>query len=78
MIINIDDSKYKVKEKEIQRNTIQYMVTPRKRTCKLCNKGFNSNGKEFLTWTDKKGFLRSGYFCREHLILVNKALKEIR
>ena len=78
MIINVDDNKYKVKERVIESEVTQYIVTPKKRNCKVCKKRFDSNGKEFLTWTDKEGFRRSGYFCREHLIMVNKVLKEIR
>ena len=78
MNININENKYNITEREIDSDCFQYTITPKRRTCKVCKKGFESNGREFLTWTDDKGFRRSGYFCREHLIMVNKVLKEIR
>ena len=78
MNININDSKYNVERKETERDCFQYTITPKKRNCKLCNKTFSSTGKEFLTWTDDKGFLRSGYFCKKDFILIKKVLKEIR
>ncbi len=78
MNIKVNENKYNVKETQIETDVIQYMVTPKKRNCKLCKKVFESVGTEFICWTDSKGFRRSGYFCREHLILVKKALKELR
>ena len=78
MIINIDDAKYKVKETQIESDSYQYLITPKKRNCKLCKKVFESVGSEFICWTDDNGFSRSGYFCREHFKLIHKVLKEIR
>ena len=78
MNININESKYNVEKKRVERDCFQYTMIPKKRNCKLCNKTFSSTGKEFLTWTDDKGFLRSGYFCKKDFILIKKVLKEIR
>ena len=78
MNININEKKYNVDKTQVESDCIRYIVTPKKRNCKLCNKTFSSTGKEFLTWTDDKGFLRSGYFCRKDFILIKKVLKEIR
>ena len=78
MKLNINENKYNVKKKKIFTDSYQLTITPKKRNCKLCNKTFSSTGKEFLTWTDDKGFLRSGYFCKKDFILIKKVLKEIR
>ena len=77
MNININEKEYNVEETQIETDVVQYMVTPKKRNCKLCGKEFESNGREFLTWTDDNDFLRSGYFCKKDLITIKKVLKEV-
>ncbi len=77
MQLNIDKDKYKVSKKQIGVDEYQFNVVPKIRTCKLCKKGFDSYGKEFLTWFDDDGFLNSGYFCKKDFILVSKAIKMI-
>ena len=78
MNININEKKYNVDKTQVESDCIRYIVTPKKRNCKLCNKSFQNNNNGFITWTDDKGFRRSGYFCREHYLLIKKALKVIR
>ena len=78
MNININESKYNVEKEKVESDCFQYTITPKKRNCKLCNKSFENNNNGLICWSDDKGFRRSGYFCREHLILVKKALKELR
>ena len=78
MNININEKKYNVDKTQVESDCIRYIVTPKKRNCKLCSKSFQNNNNGFITWTDDKGFRRSGYFCREHYLLIKKALKEIR
>ena len=77
MQVQCDKTKYKVKRRQISTDEYQFNVIPRKRTCKLCGKGFDSNGNEFITWTDDNGYLRSGYFCRKDFVLISKAIKLI-
>ena len=77
MKINIDDAQYKVNKTTLGDNEYQYNVTPKKRNCKLCSKSFENNNNGLICWTDDNGFYRSGYFCREHFVLIKTALKEI-
>jgi hypothetical protein len=78
MKIKYDKKKYHLKKTQTHPDEFQFNLIPKRRTCKLCGKGFESNGQEFLTWTDDNGFLRSGYFCRKDLVKVNQVLKEIK
>jgi hypothetical protein len=77
MKIQYNKEKYSMKKQQIAIDEYQFNLIPKKRNCKCCNKRFDSVGKEFLTWTDDNGFLRSGYFCKVHYILIKKALKEV-
>ena len=77
MKIKYNKEKYHLEKTQNGVDEYQFNLTPKRRTCKLCGKGFESNGKEFLTWTDDNGFLRSGYFCRKDFVTIKKVLKEI-
>ena len=77
MQIQCDTNKYKVKKTQIGVDEYQFNVIPKKRNCKLCKKSFDSKGKQYLTWTDDNGYLRSGYFYKEHYVLVAKTLRLI-
>ena len=77
MKVQCDEQRYKVIKTQKGTDEYQFNVVPKIRTCKLCNKGFESNGNEFITWTDDNGYLRSGYFCRKDFVLIKKAIKLI-
>ena len=76
MNIKINKEKYNVKKRDIGIDEFQYTITPKRRTCKLCGKGFDSGGSKALSWTDDNDFYRIGYFCRTHYRLVKKVLIE--
>lgn len=77
MQIKVNEEKYKVKKTQIDTDEYQYNIIPKKRNCKLCKKVFESNGNEFIIWTDDDGFSRTGYFCRGCMYLMKKYLKLI-
>ena len=77
MKVQCDEQHYKVIKKQNGVDEYQFNVVPRKRICKLCKRSFESNGSEFISWTDDNGYLRFGYFCRKDFVLIKKALKII-
>ena len=77
MKLKYNMKKYNLEKTQNGVDEYQFNLTPKKRNCKLCGKEFESNGREFLTWTDDNDFLRSGYFCKKDLITIKKVLKEV-
>ena len=76
MKIDINEKKYKVKKRQVDTDSYDLIVTPKKRTCFVCKKGFDSMGTEILSWYDDKKYYRIGYFCRQHFGLVRRLLTE--
>ena len=77
MNININEKKYKVKKRQVDTDSYQLMITPKKRTCCVCKKGFDSVGKETLAWYDDEGYYRIKYFCNKDYRIVKKLLTEV-
>tara|TARA_R110002012_G_scaffold312353_1_gene522988 strand:+ start:321 stop:572 length:252 start_codon:yes stop_codon:yes gene_type:complete len=75
MKLNIDEEKYKVRKREGFIGNYSYDVVKRKRVCKVCNKAFDSNSKETLTWYDDDGFYRIAFFCKTDYIIAKRFLK---
>lgn len=78
MKLNINENKYNVKKKKIFTDSYQLTITPKKRTCFVCKKGFDSVGNETLSWYDDEGFYRIKYFCKTHYRLARKLLIETK
>mgnify|MGYP003318695560 CR=1 FL=1 len=76
MKLNINENKYNVKKKKIFTDSYQLTITPKKRTCFVCKKGFDSVGNETLSWYDDEGFYRIKYFCNTHYRLARRLLVE--
>tara|TARA_B100000214_G_C23814430_1_gene556551 strand:+ start:248 stop:499 length:252 start_codon:yes stop_codon:yes gene_type:complete len=76
MKLNINENKYNVKKKKIFTDSYQLTITPKKRTCFVCKKGFDSVGNETLSWYDDEGFYRIKYFCNKHYRLARRLLVE--
>ena len=76
MKLNINEKEYNVKKKELFTDSYQLTITPKKRTCFACKKGFDSVGNETLAWYDDEGFYRIKYFCNEHYRLARRLLVE--
>jgi len=76
MKIYINVNKYNIKKRQVDTDSYDLIVTPKKRTCCVCKKGFDSVGNETLVWYDDEGFYRIGYFCKQHYIFVKKVLTE--
>jgi len=78
MKLNINENKYNVKKKKIFTDSYQLTITPKKRTCFVCKKGFDSVGNETLSWYDDEGFYRIKYFCNTHYRLAKRLLIETK
>ena len=78
MKINIDENKYYVKKRNTESDSYQLTVTPKKKTCFACKKGFDSVGNETLSWYDDEGFYRIKYFCNTHYRLARRLLIETK
>ena len=77
MKLNINENKYNVKKKKIFTDSYQLTITPKKRTCFACKKGFDSVGNETLAWYDDEGYYRIKYFCNKDYRIVKKLLTEV-
>ena len=78
MKLNINEKKYNVKKRQVDTDSYDLIVTPKKRTCFACKKGFDSVGNETLAWYDDKGFYRIKYFCNTHYRLARRLLIETK
>jgi len=78
MKLNINENKYNVKKRKVDADSYQLMVTPKKRTCFACKKGFDSVGTETLSWYDDEGYYRIGYFCNKDYRLARILLIETK
>ena len=76
MKIDINEKKYKVKKRQVDTDSYDLIVTPKKRACCVCNKSFDSVGTETLAWYDDEGYYRIKYFCNKDYRLVKKLLIE--
>ena len=76
MKLNINENKYNVKKRQVDTDSYDLIVTPKKRTCFACKKGFDSVGTETLAWYDDEGYYRIKYFCNKDYRLVKKLLIE--
>ena len=78
MKLNINEKEYNVKKKELFTDSYQLTITPKKRTCFACKKGFDSVGTETLSWYDDEGFYRIKYFCNKDYRLARRLLIETK
>ena len=78
MKLNINEKKYKVKKRQVDTDSFDLIVTPKKRTCCICKKGFDSVGNETLSWYDDEGFYRINYFCNKCYRLARRLLIETK
>ena len=69
---------YNIKQVADYDGTINIVLTPKKRTCKCCNKTFESKGGEFLIWKTKDEYDISGWFCRRHYVQAKQLLNLIK
>ena len=76
MKIDINEKEYKVKKRQVDTDSYQLTITPKRRTCFVCKKGFDSNGTETLSWYDDNNYYRINYFCNEHYKLAKRVLTE--
>ena len=58
--------------------TINIIVTPKKRNCKVCKKVFVTNNTEYLSWKTKDDYRVFGWFCRKHYYKAKKLIKECK
>ncbi len=70
-----DESKSTIKE-STNDECLTLVVKPKKRTCKYCNKSFESMQTEILFWKDKNNYRRQAWFCREHFSSIKALLNE--
>ena len=73
--MKIDTTNFNIREVTQYDGTTKIVLAPKKRSCKVCSKQFQSNGREFLLWTTKDNYTISGWFCRKHFIQANKLIK---
>ena len=78
MKLNINENKYNVKKRQVGTDSYDLIVTPKKRTCFACKKGFDSVGNETLAWYDDDGFYRIKYFCNKDYRLARMLLIEAK
>ena len=76
MKLIINENKYNIKKRQVDTDSYQLMVTPKKRTCCVCKKGFDSVGNETLAWYDDEGYYRIKYFCNKDYRIVKRLLIE--
>ena len=76
MKIDINEKKYNIKKRQMDTDSYDLIVTPKKRTCFVSKKGFDSNGTETLSWYDDNNYYRINYFCNEHYKLAKRVLTE--
>ena len=76
MQININEKKYNVKRKGSD-DDYQLLISLKKRNCKLCKKVIEVTENDMIGWFDDRHYYRTGYFCREHKLLICKVLKKI-
>ena len=78
MKIDVNENKYNIKKRQVDTDSYQLMITPKKRTCCVCKKGFDSVGKETLAWYDDEGYYRIKYFCNKDYRLARMLLIETK
>ena len=78
MKIDINEKKYKVKKRQVDTDSYQLTITPKRRTCCICKKGFDSVGNETLSWYDDEGYYRNQYFCNKCYRLARRLLIETK
>ena len=76
MQITIDENKYCI-DKRKTHDTINIKATLRYRHCKCCKKKIEAKESDMIGWYDSDRLWRTGYFCREHKLLICKVLKKI-
>ena len=78
MKIDVNENKYNIKKRQVDTDSYDLIVTPKKRTCFACKKGFDSVGTETLAWYDDDGFYRIKYFCNKDYRLARRLLIETK
>ena len=77
MKIDINEKEYNIKKRQVDADSYQLTITPKRRTCCICKKGFDSVGNETLSWYDDEGYYRIKYFCNKDYRIVKKLLTEV-
>ena len=76
MKIDINEKEYNIKKRQVDTDSYDLIITPKKRTCFVCKKGFDSMGTETLGWYDDNSYYRINYFCNECYKLAKRLLTE--
>tara|TARA_Y100000034_G_C6792205_1_gene354794 strand:+ start:199 stop:441 length:243 start_codon:yes stop_codon:yes gene_type:complete len=74
----INENEYKISKVNSYDGTINIIVTPKKRNCKVCKKVFVTNNTEYLSWKTKDDYRVFGWFCRKHYYKAKKLIKECK
>ena len=69
---------YNIRRRTDYDGTINIVLTPKKRKCKVCAKEFQSKGREFLYWKTSDNYEVYGWFCKRHYAQANQLLKELK
>ena len=69
---------YKISKVESYDGTINVILKPKKRNCKICKKSFATNNTEWLGWKTQDNYSVGGWFCRKHYYQAKKLIKICR